>query len=272
MQGILREIRATLKAYAAQSRDAVTGVHLCGGTSRLPGLPEQLSIDLGIAAQPLVLPQEVSSAIPYQNQPLAAQAYALALRGTVPASPAPRFNLRRGDFAFRRDADSLKSQLLRLGGFAAALLLFYLVFTLSRATLLGQREKEVDNQLCAITQRVLGHCEANYDRALNLLRGKESPTAAIPKYSAVTLLSELTNHVPQDVSVKFDQVVIDLERLTLRGETDSPHQIDTLSKALKDSPCFHEVNQGKVEKTRDGQHVSFRLDVQVRCPEQGARP
>src|SRR5262249_26920673 len=160
-----------------------------------------------------------------------------ALRGGATGSRAPRFNLRRGEFAFRRDTDDLKNQLLRLGAYAAGLMLLFIVFTISRATILGHREKDVDQQLCAITQRVLGRCETNYDRALNLLRGKESPAAAIPKESALTLLSELNNHVPSEVTVSFDQVVIDLERLTLRGETDSPHQVDTIAKGLKDSPC-----------------------------------
>src|SRR5206468_1398438 len=120
----------------------------------------------------------------------AAQACALALRGTLSTARAPRFNLRRGPFAFKRDSDSARDQLLRLGMFAGALVALFLVFLTTRNALLSRREKDVDKQLCAVTQRVLHRCEPNYDRALSLLRGKESPAAEIPQRSAVALLAE----------------------------------------------------------------------------------
>jgi general secretion pathway protein L len=267
LQNIIREIRATLKAYAANSRVQPEKVLLCGGTARMPGLADQVSADLGLPAQLLSLPQEVEAAVPQRFHPLAAQAYALALRGTVTGSRAPRFNLRRGPFTFQRDASNLRSELVRLGAFGAGLVLLFLLFTITRSSLLSQRESEVDHQLCQVTQGILGRCEPNFDRALNLLQGTPSPTGAIPKRSAVNLLADLNEHIPKDLSVKFDQVVIDLERVMLRGETDSPRQVDTLSHALEAAPCFKEVKEGKVEKTRSGAGVSFRLDVQVECPD-----
>jgi general secretion pathway protein L len=50
--------------------------------------------------------------------------------------------------------------------------------------------------------------------------------------------------------------------------TDSSKQIDTIAAALRGHRCFKEVKEGKVEKTREGNKVSFRLDIQVQCAEQ----
>jgi general secretion pathway protein L len=275
LQSIVREIRATLKAYAAQSRIPVGKILLCGGTAQLTGLPQYLARELSTPVELLELPEELKvNSNELSDEPeqahhpasAAAQAYSLAARGILPAARVPRFNLRRGAFAFRRDADSARDQLLRLGMFAGVLLALLFVFLITRNTLLGRREREVDQQLCVVTESVLHRCEPNYDRALNLLKGKESPTAEIPRRSAVNLLSELSDHIPDDLNVKFNQMDIDLERVTLKGEVDTPRQIDVLEHALKNSACFKEVQEGKIEKATKGSGVSFRLEVQVQCP------
>ncbi|HEX8705686.1 MAG TPA: pilus assembly protein PilM, partial [Myxococcaceae bacterium] len=68
--------------------------------------------------------------------------------------------------------------------------------------------------------------------------------------------------------VKLERIQIELERIILQGETKSSKEIDALTKAIREHSCFKEINQGKVEKTRDGQNVTFRLDIQVSCPGQ----
>lgn len=265
LQPVLRELRPTLKSFTARTRQQVGAVVLCGGTARMPGLAEQLSRDLNLPVRVLALPADTAETIPPQAQPAAAQAYALALRGNAAGARAPRFNLRRGEFAFKGDFDYVKDKLGLLASFAATLLLLLIAFGVVRNSVLARREAQVDAVLCDTTQRILGRCEKDYNRALNMLKGVESPAAALPRMSAVNLLAEVTQRVPQDVPVKFDRIQIDLDRLILQGETDSSKQVDTLSNALKGHHCFKDVRQGKVERTRDGK-VTFRLDVQVECP------
>jgi general secretion pathway protein L len=269
---VVRELRATFKAYNARSHKQVVRVLICGGSARLRGLDEQLGRDLNLPTSVLKLPPEATSALPADQQPAAAQAVALALRGQATGARAPRFNLRRGEFAFKGDFDFLKEKVGLLVSYGVTLLILLIAAGVVRNSVLSRREQQVDNMLCDVTQRVLGQCEKNYDRALNLLRGKESPAAVIPKTSAVELLSEMTERMPPDVSVTFDQIVVDLDRISLRGETGSSKLVDRITSSLKDFRCFHEVKQGKMEKSKDGKSVSFRLDIQVECPEQGAAP
>jgi general secretion pathway protein L len=268
LQPMLRELRPTFKAFTARSRRQVGAVMLCGGTARLAGLAEQLERDLNMPTRVLALPAEAAGVVPAPAQPSAAQAYALALRGQATGTKAPRFNLRRGEFAFKGDFDYVKDKLGLLASFAATLFLLLIASGVVRNTVLSNREAQVDRALCDTTQRILNTCESNYDRAINLLKGVESPAAALPKLSAVNLLAELTQRVPEGMQVKFDRIQIDLSRITLQGETDSTKQIDTLSTELKKFRCFTEVQEGKVEKTRDGQKYTFRMDVKVECPEQ----
>jgi general secretion pathway protein L len=268
LQPVLRELRATLKAFTARSHRSVGRVYLCGGTARLAGLEEELGSSLRIPTELLELPPEAGNIPPAQHA-AAAQPFALALRGHASSSRGPRLNLRRGDLAFRGGVDYVRQRAGLLASFAAVLLVLLIGSGFIRNSVLSRREAQVDTVLCNITQRVLGRCERNFDRALNLLRGKESPAAAIPKFSAVSLLSEFTQRIPADTPVTFDQITIDVDRVTVHGETESSKQIDSIASGLKTFRCFRNVTVGKVQKTKDGQHVTFNLDVQIECPEQG---
>ena len=268
LQPVLRELRPSFKAFTARTRRQVGAVLLCGGTSRMPGLAEQLSKDLGVPVRVLALPSEAAAVVPAPEQPTAMQAYSLALRGQASGPKAPRFNLRRGEFAFKGDYDYVKDKLGLLASFAATLLLLLIASGVVRNSVLARREAQVDAVLCDVTQRILGSCEKNYDIALNRLKGVESPAAALPKMSAVNLLAEMSQRVPADVPVTFDRIDIDFERISVRGLTDGSKQIDTIATALKGHRCFKEVKEGKMEKTKEGNKVSFRLDIHVECPEQ----
>lgn len=264
-QPVLRDVRSTLKSSNARSRKPVGLVLLCGGTSKLKGLAEQLTRDLGIPCRALELPGETRDVMGVGKLE-AAQAYALALRGTTTGAKAPRFNLRRGEFAFKSDFDFASDKLGQIGAFALVLFVLLIASGIVRNSVLERREKQVDAVLCDVTNRILGKCEKDFTIALSMLRGQESPAAGIPPRTATTLLAELTSHVPPDMNVTFDQVVIDLERISLRCETESSKNLEELISALKTYKCFKEINEGRVEKSKDGTKVNSRLDIQVECP------
>jgi general secretion pathway protein L len=266
LQGVLRELRQTFKSHGARTRRQVGRVYLCGGTATLRGIDEQVASDLSVPTERLQLPLELANRGPETDHPKLAQAYALALRGHATGAKAPRFNFRRGEFAFKGDFDYARGKIGRLAVFAAALLVLLITSGSVRNAVLTRREQAVDDRLCEATQRVLGTCERNYDRALNMMHGTESPAADVPRLSAVTLTAELTQRIPRDVNVTIDQLEVALDRISLRGLADSNKQVDTITTALKNFRCFKEVAQRRVERTRDGQRVQFGLDIQVACP------
>ena len=270
MLPLLRELRSTFKSFTARTRRQIDHVVLCGGSAALEGLDRQLEADLGIPVRRVALMGEVTTAIPEAKQPAAAQAYCLALRGNASGAKAPRFNLRRGDLSFKSDLDFVGDKVGQLVTFGAVLLVLLIASGIVRNTVLERREKEVDAMLCDITTKVIGSCQTNAAIALNMLKGKESPTGAIPKRSTVNLLAEMVAHTPTDFPVTFDQVVVDLERINARFETDSSKHVEDVVAALKTYKCFKEVKEGKLEKNKDGTKVQFRLDIQVECPDDAA--
>ena len=265
LQPVLRDLRSTLKSYNARSRRQVGLLLICGGTAKLRGLAEQLGRDLNLPTKVLELPVETREIVGL-NHPEAAQAWALALRGSVSGAKAPRFNLRRGEFAFKSDFDFASDKFGQIAAFAVVLFVLLIASGIVRNSVLERREKQIDAVLGDITQRILGKPEKDFTIALSLLKGQESPAAGIPPRSAANLLAELTSHVPPEMNVTFDQVVIDLERISLRCETENSKNLEDLIAALKTFKCFKEVNEGRVEKSKDGSKVSSRLDIQVECP------
>ncbi len=265
MQPLLRELRPTLKSYTAKTKRLIEKVFICGGSSQLRGFDAQLARDLGIAVEVLPLPEETNEAIGADG-PIAAQAFALALRGHAMGAKAPRFNLRRGELAFKSDFDFVREKVGQLVTFALILLVLLIAGGVVRNTVLERREKQVDQQLCDVTQRVLGTCEKNFDKAVNMLRGKESPANVVPRRSAVNLLAELTAKVPADMAVTMEQVIVDLDRIVVKCEADSTKQMEDLIVAIKTFKCFKEAKEGKIQKSKDGSKVSFQLDIQVECP------
>lgn len=266
LQPVLRELRQSFRSFALRSRRPVSRVYLCGGTARLRGLTEQLSQDLGVPCELLPLPAELASQVPAEEQPAVAQAYALALRGTQSGAKAPRFNFRRGDLAFKGDFDFAKGKLGRLAAFAATLLLLAITSGIVQNTLLARREAQLDDRICAITEATVKKCERDFTVAKALLAGAESPAAAVPKMSAVQLLAELTQRIPVEANVVIEQVEVNLERISLRASTENTKRVDEVTEALKKFNCFSEVQQRRVERSRDGSKVTFGLDIQVSCP------
>jgi general secretion pathway protein L len=235
-------------------------VLLCGGTSQLKGLTGQLANDLQIPTRMLDTPQELGGVVN-------AQAWALALRGTSSGAKAPRFNLRRGEFGFKSDFDFASDKIGQLAAFAAILFVLMIASGIVRNSVLTRREKQVDAILCEITQKILGKCEKDFTIATSMLKGQESPAAGIPTRSASTLLAELTAHVPPEMEVTFGDMVIDMDRISLRCETATSKNLEELINALKTYKCFKEVNEGKIEKSKDGSKVQSRLEIQVECPD-----
>ncbi|MGC4113963.1 MAG: type II secretion system protein GspL [Myxococcales bacterium] len=262
---VIREIRSTFRAHSAKTRHTVGRIYLTGGTARLKGLAPLLSRELGAEVVPLEAVPLAGSPVPPERAAMASQAFALALRGHAGARGS-KFNLRKGDLAFKGDLDYLKGKVGRLAAFAGILIVLAMGLVWARFHVLKKAEDELDKTLNTITTRVLGAPQKDYLVALSLLKGKGSVTAALPTYSAVDLFAEVTART-QSLTVKVDDVNVQLDRVQFHGETDSFDGVDQVVSSLKSFKCFQEIKRGRVQKSKDGTKVTFDLDIRVQCGE-----
>ncbi len=261
---MIREVRQTLKQVSGLARKPVERIWLTGGTSRLNGLAELLERELGVAAQPLpdlALPGLTPA---HEDLQLGSLAIALAMRGHT-GNRTSRLNLRRGDQTFQGDFSRVRERAMRLLALAAALFLLYGVRAYAEMALLGKRERQIDDAICAATKQALGKCVKDPVTAHALLAAAGGNVeSTIPEQSAVALLAETTSRLAVE-GAKVTEMDVGIDQLQIHGTADSFETVDKVVSALKGYHCFGDVQRGRVQKSRDASEIEFNLSVRNDC-------
>ena len=260
---LVRELRATLKSWEARgSRRPVRRLWLAGGAARLAGLADLLGAEVGAPAGTLSLTGPAAD-LPGGEATTHALALALALRGHLGAR-AGRLNLRRGDLASTLDFEHLRSKLVRLGVYAGLVALLALGSAAVKTLALSRQEKLLDGSLCDVTRQVTGTCYQDFSVAESVLRGRGTPSAAVPRISAVNVLAELAARAPE-VPLRFDRIEITREKLHLVGSTDAAESVDKVVDGLRRSRCFPEARSGGVRRRGSDGRFEFTIDADLGC-------
>jgi hypothetical protein len=259
LQPILREIRQTLKLVAGRSRRPLERLWITGGTSLLPGLAELLAREFETSVQPLPLDPPGGEVLT-KVTPSESLALAAALGGHFRRS---RFNLRRGDQSFQGDFAKLRGKLGKLAALAAVLLVMAGVRAYAQVYILGQREKSLDDAVCASTKGVLGKCIRDINVARSSLMGGAASGTTIPHVSALDLLTETTTHLNVE-GAKVTELDIGTDQVRIHGEADSFETVDKVVAALKTYRCFQDIQRGRVQRGKEAS-VEFNLEARNAC-------
>jgi len=261
---VVREVRQTLKQVSGLARKPIERVWLTGGTARLEGLAELFTQELGVAAQPLPDPALPGVTVAHEDLQLGSLAIALAMRGHT-GNRTSRFNLRRGDQTFQGDFGKVRERAMRLLALAAALFLLYGVRAYAEMALLGKRERQIDDAICAATKQALGKCVKDPTLArAQLAAAGGNVESTIPEQSAVALLAETASRLSVD-GAKVTEMDVGIDQLQLHGTADSFETVDKVVTALKGYHCFSDVQRGRVQKSRDASEIEFNLSVRNDC-------
>jgi general secretion pathway protein L len=271
LQPVLREVRATLRAWRARpGARPVARLLLAGELARLPDLAELLRAEADGPVEPLRLAGAAADRIPAEMAPGMALALALALRGHQ-GSRAPRLNLRRGGLAFTRDFEHLRGRALRMAAAAGLVLLLAVVSTGVKVFALSRQEALLDRALCDTTQRITGKCYDDFEVAVSVLRGKGTASAVVPRMSALDVFTELSMRTPPGVPVRFDRIEIARDKIHLQGTTDAAENVDKIVSSLRASRCFAEARSLGARRRSTDQKFEFSVDSDLGC-ETGAAP
>jgi general secretion pathway protein L len=263
---LVRELRATLKAWQARvGARPVRRLLLAGALARLPGLPDLLAPEAP-AVSPLALAGPTAERIGAPEAPTLALALSAALRGHL-GQRATRLDLRRGAFAYLRDFQHLRQKVVRLAAYAALLVLLAVVGAGVKSFALSRQERALDRALCDAQQKILGKCHDNVETAVAILKGRGTPTAAVPRLSAVDVLAELSERVPADLTLRLDRIEVTRDKLVLQGTTDTAENVDKVVSALRGSRCFGDVRSGGARRRGSDGKFEFSVDSSLTCLE-----
>lgn len=267
LQPLLRELRATLRAWRARAgARPLARLHLAGELGRLPGLAELLAPEVEGVVEPLRLGGLAVEKLPPDRAGALALALALALRGHE-GTHAPRLNLRRGELAYTRDFQHLKGKVTRLALYAALVLALAVISAGVKVAVLARQEHALDRALCDAETRIIGKCFDSFEQAEAVLRGRGPGAAAVPKGSAVETLAELGARVPAGIAVRLDRIEITREKLHVQGTTAAAEDVDRIVGALRVSRCFGDARSGGARRRPSDGKFEFSIDSAVTCAE-----
>jgi general secretion pathway protein L len=181
-------------------------------------------------------------------------------------------DFRREEFALRKSLDEVRGQLLSLGGMAALLVglslfdLYYHLRTkeLQYAALQGQVEaifRDTFPEVRRVSNEVSQAQEKLREIETNL---KGVGTLSGPQGSALEMLRELAIRTPQGLQVKFTDLTISTEGISISGETQSFDSVDSLKQAYAASAYFDEVKVSQARAGTGGKGIEFKIAITLK--------
>jgi general secretion pathway protein L len=279
LQPVVRELRQSFQAVVAQRRARVRRLYLCGGGARVHNLDRFLADELNVEVRRATAVSEaLAPALPVDqwaqgtDMTHAAKALAYALSGYA-AGKSERLDFRQGDFAYRGDFEFLEGRAPQLvaGLLVVALLLGFNGY--ARYFDISRREAQVMARQQEACKAILGQEVKSAERCLAMMNEQIQPTAegaGVPEISAIDPYLEVARATPPDVTVKVDELEIGVDRVRVKGMTDSFEAVDKIVSGMQKGRCFHNVQRGPARQT--GDKVGFSVTVDVDCNRKPAAP
>lgn len=264
---LVREIRQTLAAHTLGGGAPVGRVVLCGGGSKLQGLDEYLSSELGLAVVPLEPPAALAGA-GGADVVAGAKAIALALAGTAPRGE--RINLRQGALAVEGKTNVGLGLLVYA---VAAVVLIMCAWGFSayarHAALVRTRDAQIV-ELERQSQRLLGQPITSFavlEEKIAQAAEKRDSTSPIPERDAFDVVEQISKRIPQSINHEIDLLDIRSGRIQLKGRVDQRRDADEIQKALSAwDECFTNVPTPQTTPAVRDKRLQYTMDIETRCP------
>ncbi len=176
-------------------------------------------------------------------------------------------NFRKGEFAYRR-ADAAEIRKRRTVVIAAAAAAFLGLVNIGvKYTIVRSSYARLEKEMHDVYRKTFPESKAKGDLVKLMRTGIEDMNKKIGALgtgvSALDLMKLVTEGVPKEVRVSFQEFNLETDRLRLSGEAGSFEAVDRIKAALQKTEQFLEVT---VSDTRMGvdNKVKFRLDIKLR--------
>lgn len=264
---LVREVRQTLAAHSLKGGESVSHLVLCGGGSRLRGLGEYLSSELGVPVELFTAPDSLKGS-EQQDLVSGATAVAIALAGATPRNE--RINLRTGDLAFEGEANIGRGLLL----YALAAVFFIMIAwgysAYAKHTALEVEREAQFQQLKGMTKRLLGQELQSFDALKTLMTQaaeKQASVSPIPELDAFDVVEQISKRIPTEINHEIDSLDIRSGRVQLKGRVDQRQEADAIQEALSEwNDCFTKVPVPRTTPAVRDKRLQYTMDIESRCP------
>jgi len=270
IQSFCREIRNTLHAF----RHQVTGelnpekAYLTGGGALYPGMAAMVQESLGLPVEMIDFTEQFDvemeeGAVEDWNPLLMNSALALALRDTKASDS---FNFRTGEFRKQKLYDQYIGDIKRAAIYVAIIVLVLLVGLCADYYVVNKRHNYLQQEITSVFKKTFPDVERIVDPAhqmtVKVREAKESmllPTDALGQGIVVDVLRDIAVRMPEKADVDVTTLIIDEDRVRLKGLTDNFNTVDVVKNGLEKSDYFKDVSIASAQLDRTGNRVRFEL-------------
>jgi len=198
-------------------------------------------------------------------------AVALALRAAMPAK-LREFNFRRGRYALKNEWSALKKEMI-----AAASVLLLTLLTVTGTCYLNyahkaQRARQLQQQMTEAFRETFPGSAPMVDIPLQMrskiaeLRQQALQIGSGPQGSALRVLLEISNGIPEEVTLDVRDMNFSTDSVRLEGVTTSFEAINQIARSLEQSSLFAQAQIADAKMSLDGSRVDFRLNLSFAKP------
>lgn len=270
VQAFCQEVGNTLHAFRCEVMEEANPkkVFLTGGGALYPGMAPMLQEFLELPVELVDLVEQTGLEMDEGtsegwNPLLMNSALGLALRNVKGKDS---FNFRTGRSRKQKRYDQFKDEIKRIGIYVAVILLVLIADVSADYFVLQRNHDQLQGQITAIFKKTFPEVERIVDPAqqmkVKIREAKESlafPAESFVQRAVVDVLRDMILRIPKTADVDVSSLIIDTERVRLKGETDSFNTVDTVKKGLEESAYFKDVAIGSAQLDRSGNRVRFEL-------------
>lgn len=263
-----KEASNTLYTYQALQGDEIEDIYLCGNTIKDDALKREIKGNYNI--EPLYI--ELTHGQDKKIEGEYTKALGLALRGA--GGKGFRVNLRKGEFAYKKEHAEFRKKAVYTAVIAGiALLLFILNFSIryymveskynsiTKEIRKAFKEAMPDVKNIVNEQQQLKSAVMDAKKKLRLLGGRASGDI-----TALDLFKEVTERMPAEHKVVLFEFSLEGDKVRLFGEAASFEATDKIKEGLLKSNLFKEVVISDAKAGVEQNKIKFRINITLNEP------
>lgn len=270
-------IQHTIHAFACQQKLSVSPekVFFTGMGTMNSNTGDLLSRHFNIPAEQIDLSRDrgirmVEKVAEVWKPALMDSALALALRDSRHGQG---FDLRRGDFEVKKHYLGMKKDLRKIAAFLMVIICFLVADMGTDYYLLKNRYKTLEKKIEEVFRKTLPEVRRIVDPVQQLkVKINEIKKVALPgpglhsREKVLDLLNDISVRIPASLNLQMTRLVIDQEKVSISGTTDSFNIVDSIKSGLEPSGYFANVAIASANLDRTGKQVKFEIKLQRKNP------
>lgn len=179
-------------------------------------------------------------------------------------------NFHRSQFPGKKMVARYREPLIKTGALAAAVLLLMFASVIIQSYLQQRRLAELDRQIAAVFSETFPEVRKPADPYQQMQIGLQElrknaalPGEAVPSALSIDVLRNISDSIPETITVVFERMVLGPESILISGTTGGFNAVDEIKGHLERIAGFKKVTISSANTDRSGKDVNFQLKVDL---------